>query len=428
VTRSATLDWLYGLELFGMKLGLENMRELCAELGSPEGRVPMIHVAGTNGKGSTAAMIASTLTEAGLRVGLYTSPHLVRFNERIRVGGAEIADDALERFAATVRPAVDTRSMTFFEATTAIAFLHFAERACDVAVIETGLGGRLDATNVITPLASVITSIGIDHVAQLGSTLASIASEKAGIIKTGVPVVSNVSSPEARDVIAKVAADQGSDLVDAAATVWAELVSESWDGLVVRLENAELAVPGADLPLAGRHQMANAQTAVAALTLLRSRFDIPARAVVRGFRGILRNTGLRARLESIVPPRASSPRVILDVAHNGMAMDAIADVFEQLESRASCVAIGLMSDKELPPIVSALNRFADSIIAVSPNTSRARPSADLARDLETAGCRVSDGGTVASGVRRAVEAARPGSIVLITGSHYVVGEALAELA
>ena len=218
-----TLAWLFSLQKFGIKLGLENIRGLLESCGNPQRSYPTVHVAGTNGKGSTSAFIASILMESGCRTGLYTSPHLTDFHERIRVDGVPISQDAIVRYSEELRVEADARKATFFEATTCMALRHFADEHVDVAVIETGLGGRLDSTNIIEPRVTVITSVGMEHTDLLGSTLADIAGEKAGIIKDGIPVVSGVTQREARDVIARAASERNAHLhevfIDARQTV-----------------------------------------------------------------------------------------------------------------------------------------------------------------------------------------------------------------
>lgn len=228
------LSFLYSLQHFGIKMGLENIRALCAELGHPEQRFDSLHIAGTNGKGSTSACLASILRESGYRVGLYTSPHLVRFNERIRINGVMIPDVDLDRWTHQLQPTIESLRATFFEATTAIAFAWFAEQAVDVVVAETGLGGRLDATNVLTPVASLITSIGLDHTEFLGASLESIASEKAGIIKHGIPVFTTVDQPEALEVITNRAQEMQAPLTHGFMPVYPPVIRD--------LENMEWSV------------------------------------------------------------------------------------------------------------------------------------------------------------------------------------------
>src|SRR5271163_3346271 len=247
MTYSQAIEFLYSLRLFGMKLGLENTFRLAAAIGNPHHNLRFIHVAGTNGKGSTCAMMESIYRAAGLRVGLFTSPHLVSFAERIQVGRELISHEDVARLTEEIRGVIDALNAesppTFFEVVTVMALKYFAEQKCDLVVWETGLGGRLDATNIVTPLASVITNVQLDHQQWLGQTIPEIAVEKAGIIKPGVPVITTAEEP-ALSVISKVASEKGAPLIVA-------------DPL-----------PSREIGLSGAHQRLNAAAAVAAVRVL----------------------------------------------------------------------------------------------------------------------------------------------------------------
>ena len=269
-----TLRRLYALRRFGLRPGLETMQALLERLGHPERACAAIHIAGTNGKGSVAAMLDAVLRAAGMRVGLYTSPHLVRFNERIQVNGVAIADDALAALFAGLEPHLTAvakemgREATFFEVTTALAFQHFANARVPLVVLETGLGGRLDATNLVTPLTAVITRIGLDHMQYLGTTLEAIAGEKAGIIKAGRPVVLGAMPEAARDVVAAAAQRAGARLVESCAVATVRRVAETWEGQKVALSTLEQDYGTVSVPLLGRHQLENLATVLATLETL----------------------------------------------------------------------------------------------------------------------------------------------------------------
>lgn len=396
-----SIAYLFALQKFGMKFGLRNIRALLRESGDPHRTFPSVHVAGTNGKGSTASMIAAILTAAGYRVGLYTSPHLVRFNERIRISGREIADRDVVRLVRLLRPAIDRHRATFFEATTAMAFRYFSEQKVDIAVIETGLGGRLDSTNVITPLVSVITSIGLDHREQLGETLLEIAGEKAGIIKRGVPAVLGPVRPPVQRLFRRTARQRNAPL----------LLAERF-----RLGR------GMEPELSGRHQRSNAKCAVAAVTLLPDRFIIGDEAVRRGLADTSELSGLRARLERL----SDEPRIIIDVAHNP---DGISPLVRSLRNAPAPVTIvfGAMRDKDVRGMLLRLKRLRPHIIACSAEGERAMPSGEVSSLCRSLSIPAYDGGTVPQAVRTALRRNRRRGTVIITGSHMVAGAALTVL-
>ena len=285
------LDYLYSYVDYSLKkaselakadFNLDRMRELMALLGDPQEKYPILHVAGTKGKGSTSALMASALHAAGYKTGLYTSPHLEDYVERIQVDGVPVSHEGLVGLVEQVKAAVAKIPMlTTFEITTAIGFLYFAQQAVDAAVIEVGLGGRLDATNIITPQVSVITSLSYDHTAVLGNTLAQIAGEKAGIIKTGVPVVSSPQKDEALQVLERIASERQAPFTLVGRDVTFEPLSHSLDGQSLRISEQGQDPVVLDIPLLGTYQVENAATAYAALKT--SNLKIPDSAIQRGF-------------------------------------------------------------------------------------------------------------------------------------------------
>jgi dihydrofolate synthase/folylpolyglutamate synthase len=418
-TYSASLRYLYALQIRGMKFGLRNIRNLLASAGSPEGSLPAIHVAGTNGKGSTAAFLASAFTEAGYRTGLYTSPHLVRFTERIRINGREISEGRLAVYVDALRPAIEKTGATFFEATTAVAFRYFADERVDIAIVEVGLGGRLDATNMLAPLASVITTIGFDHMEYLGPTIPGIAREKGGIIKRRTPVVIGQLGYEAEREIVKISRRKGALLVRGRDRI----VVDCGTGGRVPFRGKRLNTGLVKLGLGGAHQTWNAALAAAVLDLLMDRRSFAARyrklggrSIARGLERVRRNTGLEGRMSL-----ARSGRVLLDVAHNRDGMrTAVASMLEAGVGDLT-VVFGVMKDKEYLRMLRELEWVADSVITVQPRMARAASSAVLCKAARRMGLRAVDGGTVARGLRRALQGENR---VLVIGSHYVVGEAL----
>ncbi len=380
------IRWLYGTQVAGIKLGLENVRRLLDALGNPHHRLACIHVAGTNGKGSVSAMLDAVGRAAGLRTGLYTSPHLVRFNERIQVSGQAITDDEVLAGLNVIRAAIASCGCTptFFEITTALGFLHFVNQQVDLAIIETGLGGRLDATNLITPLVSVITSIDLDHQKILGDSRAKIAREKAGIIKPGVPVVSITQTADVREVIDEVAASLGSPL-----TYTMEPIADL------------------EIGLAGSHQRLNAAVARDALAVAKLGISSDA---------------LKTGLKSVFWPgrfQALGDRLIIDGAHNLAASQRLVETWRECYPGASpTIVFGGLGDKELDKMLSALAPIAARFFLVPVNNPRAEDPVNIRLPSGSSG-------VVFPGVREAVEAAKKlPEPVLVTGSLFLAGEVL----
>ena len=354
------LERLYQRRRFGIKPGLGPVQQLCALTGHPERSFVAIHIAGTNGKGSTAAMVEAVLRQAGLRPGLYTSPHLVHFNERIRLDGVDAEDailaDALARCEAVAAQveAQQGQAPTFFEVATVMAFLCMQASAVRLAVIETGLGGRLDATNVVQPLVSVITRIGMDHEAYLGNTLAAIAQEKAGIIKPGRPVVSAPQAPEAEAVLRAVAAAQGAPLVFAPDAVSIQAVREAGaEGQCVRVETQRGWSGQVTLPLLGLYQHENLGLAIAALELALEQLDVE--IGIETLRAGLRNVRWPGRMAYL------REGVLLDAAHNPDGAAALVKSLHAQHWRKIVLVTGMCGDKNVRDVV---HHFADIAIKV----------------------------------------------------------------
>ncbi len=348
---NAALDYLYSFVDYSLKhsselakadFNLDRMRLLMAELGNPQDRYPTVHVAGTKGKGSVCALIASGLHAAGLRVGLYTSPHLLDYAERIRVGGDPISHQALVDLVEQIKPVVARiPKLTTFEITTALAFMHYAEEHVDAAVIEVGLGGRLDATNVILPKVSVITSLSYDHMAVLGNTLAQIAGEKAGIVKPGVPVVSAPQKDEALRVLERIASERRAPFTLVGRDVTFEGLAHSLDAQSLKVTRGDNVYTWT-IPLLGSHQVQNTAVAAAALWTLRTqRIGIPDAAIERGFASVQ----WPARFEVI----RREPPIIFDSAHN---QDSFARLRQALEDyfpgRPVYLVFDASEDKNIP--------------------------------------------------------------------------------
>jgi dihydrofolate synthase/folylpolyglutamate synthase len=377
------LERLFKLETLGIKLGLEHISRLCAALDHPERSFTSLHVAGTNGKGSVTAMVHTALRARGINAARYTSPHLVNLNERFVIGDAPVAaadlEDAagvvLDRAAALVASGQLTAAPTFFEATTAIAFELFRRAGVEVAVIEVGLGGRFDATNVITPVAAAITSIGFDHQEYLGNTLAAIAAEKAGIIKPGVPVITGLLPPEALEPIAAAAAERGAMLVPARLGVHYDADMQGGRATMV-IDTPEDRYGPLTLALRGEHQVGNALVAVRLLEAARaSGIWLSGSDIERGLTGV----EWPARLELLT--LAGDRRVLLDAAHNPEGAHALADYLRQWHPERPPLVLGVMRDKDIGGILDALLPVVSAVVCTAASNPRALPPAELARQV-----------------------------------------------
>jgi dihydrofolate synthase/folylpolyglutamate synthase len=376
------LDRLLALETFGIKLGLDNITRLCAALDHPERRFTSIHVAGTNGKGSVTAMVHAGLLAAGVRAARYTSPHLLSLNERFVIGNAPVAEDTLEKVGTEVLDLADrlreagTLSVTptFFEVTTAIGFELFRRAATEVAVVEVGLGGRFDATNVIEPVAGAITTIAFDHQQHLGHTLAQIAFEKAGIIKPGMTVVAGTLPPDAMRVVRNASLDRGATLLE---TSDLSMGVEMHDGRArITVETPSAIYGPLRLGLRGEHQAANALVVIRLLEAAQAHgVPIDHSAIVRG----LEAAEWPARLELLTI--AGGKRVLLDAAHNAEGALALAAYLRRWHPERPTLVIGIMRDKDVDEILKPLLPCVSRVIATAAPTPRALPAADLAHHI-----------------------------------------------
>lgn len=419
-TRS-TLEYLYGLQTFGMKLGLRNIRTLLHFCHDPQKQFRSVHVAGTNGKGSTSAMIAAVLQSAGYRTGLYTSPHLVKFNERIRVNGKMISDSDLVRYAALLRPQIDRFRATFFEATTAIAFKYFADKKVDIAVIETGLGGRLDATNVLVPEVSVITAIAKDHTQHLGRSLWKIAYEKGGIIKRGKACVVGTMNRNPFLELQNIAKQRRSRLITIKNIRSSEAATAEGNFQIMDILTENVSYDKLRIPLLGKYQASNTKVAISALEYLQSKgITIPNSAFRRGLERVHRLTGIRGRFEVL----RRRPLIILDVGHNPAAVSAIVGSLGEMEYKKLILVFGVMKDKDYKSMVRTFASLKPVVFAVQPGMERALSATIIADIFHALKCQAYAFGDVAAGIREALRTQKKNDLLLICGSHYVVGEAL----
>ncbi len=414
--------FLDSLGFFGWQLGLERIEKLCEFFGQPQLKYPTVHIAGTNGKGSTAAMLAAIGKAAGLRTGLYTSPHLVSLNERIQIDGAPVLFQEIEAALQSCRPLVESLQATYFEVITAIAFEVFAQRKIELAVIETGLGGRLDATNVVQPEVTIITSIGLEHQKYLGRTLAEIAGEKAGIIKKGVPCVSGVRQEAARARIIEQCRKLKAPFYDLREQSQINKIEIHPTSLrfTIQLLNFNFDLTEADCALTGRHQVNNAALAIVTAALLREKnFPIDADVVRRG----LQTAYWPARLQIV----QQQPTILVDAAHNADGMRVLArHLAETFSWKRLPVVMGLLEDKALPPIFKAWKNLRPHFIFATPPTDRARPAAKLAEAARDFGFIAEAIDSPAAAFQRARADCGDDDLLCVTGSHYLIGELMQE--
>lgn len=394
----------------GQKPGLERIRRLLGRLENPQKQLKFVHIAGSNGKGSTAAMVSAILTQAGLKTGLYTSPHLWQFGERFQVDGTPIPGETLADIAAQVLEAAEDE--TEFELMTAVAMVYFAQAGCDIVVLETGLGGRLDSTNIIdAPETAVITNIGLEHTELLGNTLEKIAAEKAGIIKPGCEVVLYHQSRGVEDVAAQVCRERGASL-----TV---TDPDAMETISFGLEGQCFTYQGKGpyrIPLLGEYQRYNAAVALeTAAALVRRGWNISDQAVAQG----LANTVWPARLELV----RRNPDVILDGGHNPQCMQALAVALKKLYPGKKLIFLtGVLADKDYPAMIGEVLPLAREFFTITPDSPRAMQAGELADYLSGLGAKACPCGNIAEGLHRAMDAAGAEDVVCACGSLYMIGE------
>ncbi len=395
---SEAIQFLYGLQQFGANFGLENTRQLAALAGNPQEKLRFIHVAGTNGKGSTCAMLESIYRAAGLRVGLFTSPHLVSFRERIQVNRQLIPENELVRLVEEIQPLLKEfpadNHLTLFEVVTVMALKFFAEQKCDLVIWETGLGGRLDATNIVTPLASVITNIAFDHQQWLGDTLEKIAAEKAGIIKTGIPVVTATDEKSALAVIEKIVLEKNAPLT--------------------RIQNSEFRIQNSELSLLGEHQKQNAALALATVEVLQKQIPVSEEKIREG----LQNVNWPGRLQLIEKP--DGQKILLDGAHNVAGVEALRAALPT--GVPLTFIVGFLGDKDWRPMCEILSPLAAKFFCVPVASARTADARELTKTFRAANPHAEV--VALENFKEAIIASKNEPFIVITGSLYLVGEAL----
>jgi dihydrofolate synthase/folylpolyglutamate synthase len=422
-------EFLDQLQFFKIKLGLDSMNRFLKQVDNPHRNLPCIHIGGTNGKGSVGATLCSILTTAGYSTGFYTSPHLSSVRERFKINNRYISKQDFARLISTIVHVLDGNQITYFECTTTLALLWFAEQKVDFAVMEVGMGGRLDATNVVTPLLSIITNVSMDHEQYLGDTLALVAMEKAGIIKDGIPVVSGVADDDSGRVIKQTCQDHQAPLF---------LYGRDFDGVRIDNDHDRWQYNGlnkvilADLPLAmkGNYQVSNASLALAAVQLLQSQGYTITKDHIRAGLTQTRWPGRLERfrlnkLNEIVDTRADSLQFLLDGAHNPAGVTALKHALEDDFSYTRLILVwGAMEDKDLQATLLEIAPLADNIIFTRPESER---SATLDQLLETLPAAMQKKAVLSSSVKQSIDKARelatPDDLICIAGSLYLIGAA-----
>jgi len=406
----SSLERLFSLHQFGIKLGLESTIQLLKQIGNPHKELKTFHIAGSNGKGSTASFIASILMEAGYRVGLYTSPHFVKFNERIRINGNMIEDEYIAKFVTGLEDYIEKNQPTFFEITTALAFKYFCEQKVDYAVIETGLGGRLDSTNVINPIASIITSISLEHTQHLGDTLEKIAYEKAGIIKQNSKVFVGKMAYEPEKIIRNKAMELNCDY-----NLINDFTSMEGDRLIVTLQKKSFSIYST--PLRGEHQLYN--SALAVKTISRCLNIEDGIIISRGIRNVIENTGIQGRYETV----CEKPKIIFDSAHNPEGIRSFIDEFSKESDNypERYLLFGAMKDKSIGEMLKILSPYFSRIFVTKIDIDRSANEEELESAAKSAGIKIN---IVQNGSKLVRDFIKEGGdkCLVVLGSMYLLGE------
>lgn len=407
-----TLEFIHGIKWFGSRLGLERVEYILKALGNPEKKLKFVHIAGTNGKGSTAACMAAVLKEAGYKTGLYTSPYIIRFNERMQINGEQIPDERLSEITGRVRPIAEAMTEdvpTEFEIITAVAMEYFAEEECDIVVLEVGLGGEFDATNVIeAPELAVITAIGLDHTKELGPTLADIARAKAGIIKDGCDVVVYGNEPEEAERVFEAVCRERNARLTVTDFSSVNVKKCDLDHIIFDYDGQEELL----LPLIGSYQPKNAAVAITALKALRNKgWSITDENIRDG----LRDVKWPGRFEVLL----RKPVFVIDGAHNPHGIDAARDSIKaHFGDEKMIFLVGVMADKDVPSMMKVLAPMAREIVTVTPNNPRAMEAGELAARIREYGAEAEACETIQTGVDRVLELAGDEGTICALGSLY----------
>lgn len=421
--KEVILDKLFSLLRFGIKPGLERTLQLSELVGNPHLKFPAIHIAGTNGKGSICSMLASIFIDAGFKVGLYSSPHLIDFNERISINGSPISNNDMVKIAEELLAYQEEIGSTFFEITTVLAFKYFSDNNVDIAIIETGMGGRFDSTNILNPLVSIISQIDLDHKEYLGNTLEEIAFEKAGIIKPNTPVIISDNHPELKKVFNEKAKETNSEIQYSLEKVKFENISYNQDftqsfDLIFNDER----IANINLGLAGNHQHQNLSAVFCTFSLLKEKFNLTQDIFKKGLSNIVKNTQLRGRIELL--NNDSEMPLIFDTAHNPAAIAKLIETLKlhRPEIKKWNFVYGGMADKDIPEVLKNIFPVCIELIITRPNIERAIELNQLYEIAENLGFgKITKMDKVSTAIDHALNLKQP---IVITGSFYLAGEVL----
>jgi dihydrofolate synthase/folylpolyglutamate synthase len=405
----SSLRKLFSLHNFGIKLGLENTINFLNYLGNPQNGLKTIHIAGSNGKGSTASFIASILQEFGFSTGLYTSPHFINFNERVQINGIKISDEYIAEFVTEHENYIDHNELTFFEVTTVLAFKYFFECGTDYCIIETGLGGRLDATNVLNPLSVIITTISLEHTNILGNTLKQIAFEKAAIIKPNSQVFTGYLKPEAEKIIEEKCKQTGNDLFN--------LKNFIKDESTLTIEKNEICFDNFDIPLKGKYQKNNAALASLAVTKSLGLSDL--KTLKAGIENVIKNTGIQGRYEYFY----KDPAIIFDSAHNLESVEKFTAQFDEESQRYSKIVLlfGVLKDKAIEQMLQRIKPYFDEVILTEIDYERSAKIDELKGICEQNKINAGETNDPAIYVRNFMKRDKSDCLVVL-GSIYLLGE------
>lgn len=411
-----TLDYLYSLQKSGIKFGLENTKKLLYYFGNPHQKFKSIHIAGTNGKGSTSSLIASVLAKMNFKVGLYTSPHLVKFNERIRIDGYEITDDYLVETVNQLKELIEKIKPTFFEVTTAIAFNYFADNKVDYAVVETGLGGRLDSTNVIHPEISIITKVDYDHKEFLGDTIEQISYEKGGIIKPEVPVVIGSNNEIVKNILKKIALEKKSKIIFTDEMYTSEIIEKNLNYfsflIKSKLKGYEYSIKS---PLIGDYQVENFKNVIATFETLFSTKDLREEIA-------LGSEEMKFPLKGRFQILKTKPVIVLDTSHNSDAIKNFLSSLNSLISNRKFAVFGIMKDKEIDEVIIHIEQTFEKIFVCQAKVERSLDVNLLEKKFSKS--EIEKSSSVENAIEKALNHSKQNDVIVIFGSNYIVGEAL----
>jgi len=424
------IDYLYGLQKFGTKFGLDNITKLCEISGNPHKSFLSIHIAGTNGKGSTSAIIESILRKAGLSTGLFTSPHLVSFTERIKVNGVDISEEdviSLTEEIKEIASGLKDFYPTFFEVVTAMAFIYFQRKKIDIAVIEVGMGGRLDSTNIINPEVCIITPVSFDHKEFLGNTLEEIAFEKAGIIKNNVPVICSHQEPDALKIISKKAREMNSTLSNYGKDFSSVLKENKISGIHFDYKDMDIEISNIFLPLSGNHQIENASVAIkASIEFFKKHSYNKLFSDIENIKESIRNGVSSVKWHGRLELIHFNPDVLIDGAHNPAAASVLADNLKKVflkKYKKIIMLLGIMNDKDIEGIMKPLFSVASDLILTAPSYNRAAlPSKLLDTAVKFGFKNAYISKDMDSAIKKAFSLYENNSLIVVTGSFYTIGE------